>query len=746
MNRISQQSLYNKVNFDLGRITEEMNTLNEQIASGKKVNRPSDDILGGATILDTRTTLAYIEQYSRDLSVAQEWLAVSESSLQGMKDALTEAKVLSEQMSTDTYRDSNLEDAAQNMDGIIQEIIQLANTRVAGRYIFAGSRSEASPFGTELTIKRPESQPGEASVYQGVATTSGTYTGSESKHYMVKITQAGGSQGERARLTTTLEGADDDLSFTAMADGAAGEEVAVEYVIPAAASSPLSVSVSAGGLVSVSLETDAAGNPVSTATQVLQALTTDPAASALVTANLAPGSDGSGVVSQAFGPVNLTRGATLAALENDFAALATGFGTADSNVRFTAVEPGQAGEAVRVRFVDPEAPNQNINVSVEGQEITIYLATDATGDISTTAAQLASAVNADADARALVTASLKNTLTGAGVVEAVGWQNLDTGIHDGLTYTARTRGAAGDNISITYLDPGLAGQPTSVNVVNLGGGAYDIQVSLATDATGQIMATAQEVAEAIAAHTPAAPGGLAAGDLVDVKYAEGSSASGIIQHVGTWNLANGYDEAAVFAVSEDGGATWVDGFVASEDGTAIYADADHTDLGVRLAFTNQGALTVGDTFTVDVTRYNGDDKTLEVNIEQMYRVGINITGTQALGEAGAEDNVLDCLTRIRDAMEDGDSLGVSAELPVLERILENMATNMSQAGVRLNRVDVGRSILETNKLAATDHLSSTEDLDFVDAITSLSLKQMAYQASLASTSLITKLSLLDYIG
>ena len=43
-------------------------------------------------------------------------------------------------------------------------------------------------------------------------------------------------------------------------------------------------------------------------------------------------------------------------------------------------------------------------------------------------------------------------------------------------------------------------------------------------------------------------------------------------------------------------------------------------------------------------------------------------------------------------------------------------------------------------------MSRIEDIDLTDAITQLQTKQMAYQALLASTSLITKLSLMDYIN
>jgi flagellar hook-associated protein 3 FlgL len=51
----------------------------------------------------------------------------------------------------------------------------------------------------------------------------------------------------------------------------------------------------------------------------------------------------------------------------------------------------------------------------------------------------------------------------------------------------------------------------------------------------------------------------------------------------------------------------------------------------------------------------------------------------------------------------------------------------------------------SNKQASTQLLSDVEDVDIAEAITKLQLQQLAYQAALAATSIISKLSLLDYI-
>jgi predicted regulator of Ras-like GTPase activity (Roadblock/LC7/MglB family) len=99
---------------------------------------------------------------------------------------------------------------------------------------------------------------------------------------------------QKASLTTALTGANNDLVFTAKVAGPGGNSITVSYVV-SGLNTALSVSV-AGFAITVTVATDGAGNPTSTASQVLAAIQGNQDAAALVTAALAPSNDGSGIV------------------------------------------------------------------------------------------------------------------------------------------------------------------------------------------------------------------------------------------------------------------------------------------------------------------------------------------------------------------------------------------------------------------------------------------------------------------
>src|SRR5690606_9810721 len=98
-----------------------------------------------------------------------------------------------------------------------------------------------------------------------------------------------------------------------------------------------------------------------------------------------------------------------------------------------------------------------------------------------------------------------------------------------------TRGANGNNVKITYSDPSANDAELEVTVSN----DTEINVSLATDEEGTIISTAEEVMEAIQAHTEA-------NKLVTVENAASNDGSGVVTAMAETALSGG-----------DSGTNWV---------------------------------------------------------------------------------------------------------------------------------------------------------------------------------------------
>jgi len=120
--------------------------IQEQMSSGKKVNRASDDPVSMAKILSCRQGLSQATQYMRNIEHADHLLRQADAALDSVGVQLTKARTLAEQMSTGTYTQEQREIVAEEINAIRRQLVQIANTQVNNKYIFAGTGTVKPPF------------------------------------------------------------------------------------------------------------------------------------------------------------------------------------------------------------------------------------------------------------------------------------------------------------------------------------------------------------------------------------------------------------------------------------------------------------------------------------------------------------------------------------------------------------------------------------------------------------------------
>jgi flagellar hook-associated protein 3 FlgL len=144
--RIATRTLFDSMERRIQQLTEGLNTVNEKLASQKKINRPSDNPVGAATAIGYRNLLSQVDQYGRNLNTGKSWMDSSESALSQSQDVVTRAKEIAIQMANDSQSAATRSNAAQEVGHLLDQAISLANTRVGGNYIFAGYRTGTPPF------------------------------------------------------------------------------------------------------------------------------------------------------------------------------------------------------------------------------------------------------------------------------------------------------------------------------------------------------------------------------------------------------------------------------------------------------------------------------------------------------------------------------------------------------------------------------------------------------------------------
>jgi len=147
--RITQNMMSNIFVNNLRRQTGSMLQRQEQIATQKRINRPSDDPSGMGRVLAGRSTLSAIGQYTDNIKQAKTRLEFSEETLKMVDELVQQARRVAEDKSGDSVTDEERQFAATQVKEIFDQVLQLANSKFGDRYMFSGQQTDTPPFQVE---------------------------------------------------------------------------------------------------------------------------------------------------------------------------------------------------------------------------------------------------------------------------------------------------------------------------------------------------------------------------------------------------------------------------------------------------------------------------------------------------------------------------------------------------------------------------------------------------------------------
>jgi flagellar hook-associated protein 3 FlgL len=130
-------------------------------------------------------------------------------------------------------------------------------------------------------------------------------------------------------------------------------------------------------------------------------------------------------------------------------------------------------------------------------------------------------------------------------------------------------------------------------------------------------------------------------------------------------------------------------------------------------------------------------------------VTIDGSGNQVLNSEDRNtlevDSVYNTLIRLRQALENSDSEAIGRAVERLDVDLDRATFARGEIGTRLQTLDVVQTRLEDENVQLQSALSNEIDVDLIEAISNLTARQYALQASLQTAASILNLSILDYI-
>lgn len=137
--RISQGMISNNMLKNISSSYGNLNKYMNQFSTGKKITKPSDDPVVAMKGMNYRSQLSNIKQYERNLGEVNNWLNNADEAMHEVTEMLHRINDLTLQAANGTNDTDDRMNIAKEIDQLIDQMVNLANTRVNDKYLFNGT-------------------------------------------------------------------------------------------------------------------------------------------------------------------------------------------------------------------------------------------------------------------------------------------------------------------------------------------------------------------------------------------------------------------------------------------------------------------------------------------------------------------------------------------------------------------------------------------------------------------------------
>ncbi len=141
-NNMSVTGTINNIQVSTGKLDK----LNQQLSSGKKISIPSDDPTGTIKAMGYRSNLKEIDQYIRNIDGAKATLDSTDVALNQVTNIMQRVRELGVEAANDTYETNARDAIGDEITQLLDQVVELANTKVGNKYIFGGFETTDPPF------------------------------------------------------------------------------------------------------------------------------------------------------------------------------------------------------------------------------------------------------------------------------------------------------------------------------------------------------------------------------------------------------------------------------------------------------------------------------------------------------------------------------------------------------------------------------------------------------------------------
>ncbi|HHY18621.1 MAG TPA: flagellar hook-associated protein FlgL [Firmicutes bacterium] len=154
--RVTQSSMVDNLLKNINNNYRRLEKLQQQIATGSTVLLPSDDPAAVTTIMRTKRAINESAQFVSNADKGITWLDSADNALMEATKVLQRSRTLLVYGANGTNTQDEFNIISTELDELLKHLVNISNTSINGRHIFAGQKTLAKPFQYDEATKTVE--------------------------------------------------------------------------------------------------------------------------------------------------------------------------------------------------------------------------------------------------------------------------------------------------------------------------------------------------------------------------------------------------------------------------------------------------------------------------------------------------------------------------------------------------------------------------------------------------------------
>lgn len=150
--RTTSSSTYRSIQFSLQRTNSRVDTIYLQAATGKRLNRASDDPTAVPKVLSARSEITGMDRHLENMALAQDRMDIVDGYLDSAETVIARAQEIAVAGLNGSLSDEDLQAYAIEVEALQEQLLSIGNAQVEGKYLFAGFSDGSAPFGDDPVV------------------------------------------------------------------------------------------------------------------------------------------------------------------------------------------------------------------------------------------------------------------------------------------------------------------------------------------------------------------------------------------------------------------------------------------------------------------------------------------------------------------------------------------------------------------------------------------------------------------